>query len=82
MEVLNTMPNIKDLDTEANRPILTLSITSQLSGIPAHSIQQYIERGLNIAVLTMLILYHVGRLLKRGEFVRMKTAGNVKFTLV
>jgi MerR family transcriptional regulator/heat shock protein HspR len=48
IEILNTMHTIKDLDTEANRPILTLSITSQLSGIPAHSIRQYIDRGLLI----------------------------------
>ncbi len=33
---------------EANRPLLTLSIVSQLSGIPAHSIRQYIEKGLLI----------------------------------
>ena len=33
-------------DKEANRPVLTLGIISQLSGIPTHSIRQYIEKGL------------------------------------
>ena len=40
------MHDLKDLDMEANRPILTLSITSHLSGIPTHSIRQYIDKGL------------------------------------
>jgi MerR family transcriptional regulator/heat shock protein HspR len=40
------MHYIKDLGIEANRPILTLSITSQLSGIPTPSIRQYINKGL------------------------------------
>ncbi len=40
------MDSKKDLEKEANRPILTLSITSQLSGIPTHSIRQYINKGL------------------------------------
>ena len=35
-------------DKEANRPVLTLGIISQLSGIPTHSIRQYIEKGLII----------------------------------
>jgi len=38
----------KDTEKEANRPVLTLGIVSQLSGIPAHSIRQYIEKGLII----------------------------------
>lgn len=29
-----------------NKPVYTLSIASQLSGIPAHSIRQYIDKGL------------------------------------
>ena len=36
------------LDLYANRPIFTLGITSQLSDIHAHSIRQYIDRGLLI----------------------------------
>ncbi len=35
-------------DVVINRPVYTLSIASQLSGIPAHSIRQYIDRGLLI----------------------------------
>ena len=33
---------------DANRPVYTLGIASQLSDIPAHSIRQYIDRGLLI----------------------------------
>ena len=33
-------------DANGSRPMLTLSVISQLSGIPAHSIRQYIEKGL------------------------------------
>lgn len=36
------------LDPDANRPVYTLGIASQLSDIPAHSIRQYIDRGLLI----------------------------------
>jgi MerR family transcriptional regulator/heat shock protein HspR len=38
------MTNI--LDATSNEPLYTLSITSKLSGIPAHSIRQYIDKGL------------------------------------
>ena len=31
---------------EEEKPLFTLSIASQLSGIPSHSIRQYIDRGL------------------------------------
>lgn len=31
---------------DGSRPVLTLGIVSKLSGIPAHSIRQYIEKGL------------------------------------
>ena len=40
--------NHKIEDSEARRAVYTLSIASQLSGIPAHSIRQYIDRGLLI----------------------------------
>src|SRR5665647_795730 len=33
---------------ESTTPVYTLSITSALSGIPVHSIRQYIDKGLNI----------------------------------
>lgn len=36
------------MNRETNRPVLTLGVTSQLSGIPAHSIRQYVEKGLII----------------------------------
>lgn len=35
-------------EVETRRPVYTLSIAAQLSGIPAHSIRQYIDRGLLI----------------------------------
>ena len=37
-----------DLDREVNQSLLTLGISSRLSEIPAHSIQQYINKGLLI----------------------------------
>lgn len=40
--------NNKDSNKDDNRPVLTLGVTSQLSGIPAHSIRQYVEKGLII----------------------------------
>lgn len=36
------------VDTDADEAVLTLGVTSKLSGIPAHSIRQYIEKGLLI----------------------------------
>lgn len=33
-------------EKENSRPVLTLGIISQLSGIPTHSVRQYIEKGL------------------------------------
>jgi DNA-binding transcriptional MerR regulator len=38
----------KEISADANRALLTLGITSKLSGIPVHSIRQYIEKGLLI----------------------------------
>ena len=35
-------------ETKVNDPVYTLGIASKLSGIPAHSIRQYIDRGLLI----------------------------------
>ena len=35
-------------DSDTNRPLFTLGIAAQLSDIPAHSIRQYIDRGLLI----------------------------------
>ena len=35
-------------ETNVNDPVYTLGIASKLSGIPAHSIRQYIDRGLLI----------------------------------
>jgi len=37
-----------DFDMNANKPILTLGVSSQLSEVPTHSIQQYINKGLLI----------------------------------
>jgi MerR family transcriptional regulator/heat shock protein HspR len=34
------------VEVETHRPVYTLSVASELSGIPAHSIRQYIDRGL------------------------------------
>jgi DNA-binding transcriptional MerR regulator len=34
------------METTDNEPLFTLSIVSKLSGIPAHSIRQYIDKGL------------------------------------
>ena len=34
--------------SDSGKPVYTLSIASQLSDIPAHSIRQYIDRGLLI----------------------------------
>lgn len=39
---------MKKEGTDADRPLYTLGIASQLSNIPAHSIRQYINRGLLI----------------------------------
>jgi MerR family transcriptional regulator/heat shock protein HspR len=38
--------SISGVEVESQRPVYTLSIASELSGIPAHSIRQYIDRGL------------------------------------
>ncbi len=38
----------KSAESDTNRPVYTLGIASQLSNIPAHSIRQYIDRGLLI----------------------------------
>ena len=38
----------KNADVDAGKPVLTLGVISQLSGIPAHSVRQYIEKGLII----------------------------------
>jgi len=38
----------EDINGDASRPVLTLGIVSQLSGIPTHSIRQYIDKGLLI----------------------------------
>jgi len=38
----------KEKEVDASKPVLTLGIISQLSGIPAHSVRQYIEKGLII----------------------------------
>jgi len=35
-------------ENDANLPVYTLGVTSSLSGIPAHSIRQYIDKGLLI----------------------------------
>lgn len=37
---------VPDTVQEDHRPVYTLGIASELSGIPAHSIRQYIDRGL------------------------------------
>jgi MerR family transcriptional regulator/heat shock protein HspR len=37
-----------EVENDVHKPVLTLSIVSGLSGIPAHSIRQYIEKGLII----------------------------------
>ena len=39
---------VKPSDLNTDKPVFTLGIASQLSGIPAHSIRQYIDRGLLI----------------------------------
>ena len=44
------MENIQQtpVEVESHRPVYTLGIAAELSGIPAHSIRQYIDRGLLI----------------------------------
>ena len=42
------MGTIDKKDVGTNQAVFTLGITSKLSGIPAHSIRQYIDRGLLI----------------------------------
>ena len=42
-------------ETKVNDPVYTLGIASKLSGIPAHSIRQYIDRGLLIPYKLELI---------------------------
>jgi MerR family transcriptional regulator/heat shock protein HspR len=44
------MENIEQpsVEVESHRPVYTLGIASELSGIPSHSIRQYIDRGLLI----------------------------------
>lgn len=39
---------IKKADADSGSPVYTLSVASQLSNIPAHSIRQYIDKGLLI----------------------------------
>ncbi len=39
---------MKNISVESTTPIYTLSTTSTLAGIPAHSIRQYIDKGLII----------------------------------
>lgn len=40
--------NDKYIQTDANSPVYTLGVASKISHIPAHSIRQYIDRGLLI----------------------------------
>jgi len=39
---------MKNSNVESTAPVYTLSITSALSGIPVHSIRQYIDKGLMV----------------------------------
>ena len=39
---------MKNSNVESTAPVYTLSITSALSGIPIHSIRQYIDKGLMV----------------------------------
>jgi MerR family transcriptional regulator, heat shock protein HspR len=46
---MNTRAQFEEVtEEESNLPLYTLGIASQLSGIPAHSIRQYIDTGLII----------------------------------
>jgi MerR family transcriptional regulator/heat shock protein HspR len=46
---MSTEKNIKTpVEVESLSPVYTLAVAAQLSGIPAHSIRQYIDRGLLI----------------------------------
>jgi len=45
-------------DLHSTEPIYTLSIASKLSGIPSHSIRQYIEKGLIIPFKTESKRHH------------------------
>jgi MerR family transcriptional regulator/heat shock protein HspR len=36
------------IELKSNQPLYTLGIAARLSGIPAHSIRQYIDKGLII----------------------------------
>jgi len=44
----NRKSPVEGIDFDSNRPVYTLSVASQLSGTPAHSIRQYIDMGLLI----------------------------------
>ena len=57
----------KHSEPDENKPVYTLSIASKLSGIPAHSIRQYIDKGLLIPFKLdskrhLFSLYDIGRL--------------------
>ncbi len=47
----NDMSN-SDYSTNSTDPVYTLSVTSKLSGTPAHSIRQYVDKGLIIPFKT------------------------------
>ncbi len=55
--------------SEENRPVYTLSIASQLSGIPSHSIRQYIDTGL----LIPFKLESKRHLFSKSDIERLKT---------
>ena len=45
---MNKEIQVKNIQSDDTRAVYTLSIASQLSNIPAHSIRQYVDRGLLI----------------------------------
>ena len=42
------MSSVDQVEAGANEAVYTLGVTSKLSGIPAHSVRQYIDKGLLI----------------------------------
>lgn len=63
-----------DLSEKIDKPILTLGVCSQLSGVPTHSIQQYV----NNALIIPFKLETNRHLFSQSDLVRLK---NISFLL-
>jgi DNA-binding transcriptional MerR regulator len=81
---------MENSSVESTTPVYTLSTTSTLSGIPVHSIRQYIDKGLIIpfkkesnrnlfSQIDILRLKYIHNLLSEDG---LNIAGNVKFIVL